>query len=97
MSWARQAVSTTSALQPSAAPNSRPIWATSREWVSRLRTKSSMPGWTTWVFADRRRRLAEWSSRARSRAKSSRSTRLWAGSSATQRSRSRSVYVTGSP
>ena len=46
---------------------------------------------TTWVFAERRRRLAECRSRARSRAKSSRSARLKAGSSATQRSRSRPV------
>ena len=85
----RQAVSTTSALQPRAAPNSRPICATSSEWVSRLRTKSSLAGlrapgsWRTAAAA-----RAECTRRARSRAKSSRSARLWAGSSATQRSRS---------
>ncbi|OLT20915.1 hypothetical protein BJF81_03325 [Ornithinimicrobium sp. CNJ-824] len=79
------------ASQPRAAPNSRPIWATSREWVSRLRTKSSLVGWTTCVVAASRRRAAEWTTRARSRAKSCRSARFWAGSSATQRSRSASV------
>ena len=30
--------------QPSASPSSRPTCATSRLWVSRLRTKSSVPG-----------------------------------------------------
>ena len=44
---------------------------------------------TTWVLAESRRSAAEWISRARSRAKSSRSARWYAGSSATQRSRSR--------
>ena len=48
----------------------------------------------TWVFAERRRSAEECSTRARSRAKSSRSDRFWAGSSATQRSRSRAAYVT---
>lgn len=56
--------------------------------VSRLRTKSSLPGPSTWVLAESRRRAAEWMSRPRSRAKSSRSARLCTGSSETHRSRS---------
>ena len=93
-SCARQATSTTSARHPSAPPNSRPIWATSRLCVSRLRTKSSLPGPRTWVFADRRRSAAEWMRRPRSRAKSSRSARLCTGSSETQRSRSLRLLTT---
>ncbi|OEV18705.1 hypothetical protein AN219_27850, partial [Streptomyces nanshensis] len=43
-SWARQAVSTRSGSQPSAAPSSRPTWAHSREWVSRVRGVASQAG-----------------------------------------------------
>ena len=67
-SWARQAVSTTSGSQPSACPSSRPTWATSRVWVRRVRTKSSVPGPMTWVLAASRRSAAECRTRARSRA-----------------------------
>ena len=66
-SWARQAVSTRSGSQPSALPSSRPIWAHSSEWVSRVRGKSLSAGTTTWVFAASRRNAAECSTRARSR------------------------------
>ena len=66
-SWDRQAVSTTSGSQPSVAPSSRPTCATSSEWVSRVRTKSSEDGATTWVLAPRRRSAEECSTRARSR------------------------------
>ena len=37
MSWASPAVSTTSGSQPSSSAMPRPIWATSSEWVSRVR------------------------------------------------------------
>ena len=75
-SWLRQAVSTTSAETPSATASSRPTWATSSECVSRLRAKSAvLAGLSTWVFAASRRSPAECSTRARSRAKSSRSER----------------------
>src|SRR5919202_1402054 len=85
-SWARQAASTTSPSQPSALPRSRPIWATSRLWVSRLRTKSSVSGATTWVLAASRRSALECTIRARSRAKATR--RPVFGGSAKRRSRS---------
>ena len=48
-------------------PSSRPTWATSSEWVSRVRTKSSEDGATTWVLAPSRRSAEECSTRARSR------------------------------
>src|SRR5680860_932035 len=71
MSWARQAVSTISGSRPSRRASSRPIWATSREWVSRLRAKSRPAvGLSTWVLAPSRRRALECSRRARSRTKS---------------------------
>ena len=53
--------------QPSALPSSRPIWAHSSEWVSRVRGKSLSPGTTTWVLAASRRSADECSTRARSR------------------------------
>ena len=71
-SWDRQAVSTRSGSQPRDRPSSRPTCATSSEWVSRVREKSSTSGATTCVFAPSRRRAAEWSTRARSRSKSER-------------------------
>ena len=46
-------------------------------------------GSRTWVLAASRRRAEECTTRALSRAKSSRSARFWAGSSASHRSRSR--------
>ncbi len=72
MSWERQAASTRSGSQPRAAPSSRPTWAHSREWVSRVRGLASqawlrVPGVTTWVLPARRRSAAECSTRARSR------------------------------
>src|SRR5665647_3155250 len=90
MSCARQAVSTMSGSSPRRRASSRPIWATSSEWVSRLRAKSSPAvGLSTWVFAARRRSALECSSRARSRAKS---LRLELCSSGSQRSSSCSPY-----
>ena len=50
-SCARQAASTRSGSQPSAAPSSLPIWAHSSEWVSLVRGKSAWPTSTTCVFA----------------------------------------------
>ncbi len=81
MSWARQAVSTRSGSQPRTAPSSRPTWAHSREWVSRVRGLAShmgerVPGVTTCVFPARRRRAAECRTRARSRWKAVRPGRL---------------------
>lgn len=72
MSCERHAVSTRSGSQPSAAPSSRPTWAHSREWVSRVRGLASHswlcdPGVTTWVLPARRRRAEECRTRARSR------------------------------
>ncbi len=92
-SWARAAVSTMSASQPSVRPRSRATWATSSVWVSRLRTKSSVSGPTTWVFAASRRSAAECTSRARSRSNGVRpcgAARL--GGSSTQRARACSSY-----
>ena len=66
-SCASAAVSTRSGWQPSARARSRATWATSREWVSRLRTKSSVCGPKTWVLAASRRDAAAWTTRARSR------------------------------
>src|SRR5436190_823846 len=79
--------------QPSARARSRATWATSRLWVSRLRTKSSDCGSTTWVLAASLREAAAWTTRARSRSNAVRtgaSTRL--GGSGTMRSRSASSY-----
>ncbi len=89
-SWARHAVSTMSGSQPSVVASSRPICATSRLCVSRLRTKSSVPGPTTWVLAASRRSIALCSTRARSRANAVRPGRLTG--SETQRSASCSSY-----
>ena len=78
---------------PSARDRSRATWATSRLWVSRLRTKSSICGPCTWVLAASRRDAAAWTTRARSRSygvRSGASTRL--GGSATSRSRSWASY-----
>ena len=75
-SWDRHAASTTSGSQPSALPSSRPICATSSEWVRRLRTKSSVCGATTCVLAASRRSAELCSTRARSRSKWLR-WRLW--------------------
>ncbi len=83
-SCASAAVSTMSGSQPSARDRSRATWATSRLWVSRLRTKSSLCGPTTWVLAASRREDAACTTRARSRSNGVRSgaaTRL--GGSAT--------------
>ncbi len=66
-SWARAAVSARSGWQPSGCAMSRATWATSRLWVSRLRTKSSAWGPSTWVLAASRRKDAECTTRARSR------------------------------
>src|SRR6266567_4185888 len=90
MSWARQAASTRSGSQPISWPSSRPIWAHSSEWVSRVRGKSADPGATTWVLAESRRSPAQCSTRARSRSKSLRPARL--GGSATQRAVALSSY-----
>ncbi len=89
MSCERQAASTRSGSQPSAAPSSRPTWAHSSEWVRRVRGLASqsyerVPGVTTWVFPARRRSAAECSTRARSRWKAVRPGRL--SGSAAQRS-----------
>ncbi len=86
----RQAVSTRSGSQPSARPISRPTWATSSECVSRVRTKSSLPGPSTCVFAPRRRSPEECTTRARSRSNAVRCFDL--GGSGYQRSVSASVY-----
>ncbi len=91
MSWERQAVSTRSGSQPSAAPSSRPTWAHSSECVSRVRGLASqtwlrVPGVTTWVFPASLRRAAECSTRARSRWKAVRPGRL--SGSVSQRSAS---------
>src|SRR5689334_8462106 len=67
MSCASPATSTTSGSQPRRAPISRAIWATSSEWVSRVRRKSSEPAVCTWVLVASRRNPAECSTRARSR------------------------------
>ncbi len=78
---------------PSARDRSRATWATSRLWVSRLRTKSSLCGPTTWVLAASRRDAAAWTTRARSRSNGVRtgaSTRF--GGSTTRRSRAASSY-----
>ena len=82
-SWARHAVSTTSRSQPNVPASSRPIWATSRLWVRRVRTKSSVSGATTWVLAPSRRSAEECSTRALSRSKTVR--KLVFGASCTQR------------
>ena len=72
MSWASPAVSTTSGSAPSSSAIARPIWATSSEWVSRVRgtplTSAPSPGPTTCVLPASRRSAAECSTRARSRA-----------------------------
>lgn len=91
MSWERQAASTRSGSQPRAAPSSRPTWAHSREWVSRVRGLASqagprVPGVTTWVFPASLRSAAECSTRARSRWKAVRPGRL--SGSGSQRSAS---------
>ena len=70
-SWARQAVSTRSGSQPSGRPSSRPICATSREWVSRVRRKSDSvaahaPA-SCRPAAAAPRRAAPWPGRARTR------------------------------
>ena len=83
-SCARQAASTRSGSQPSAAPSSRPICAHSSEWVSRVRGKSPEPALTTCVFAASLRSAELCRTRARSRWNSVRPGRL--GGSATQRS-----------
>ena len=70
MSWARPARSTRSGSQPSGTAMPRPIWATSSEWVSRVRGLSLSRGPTTWVLSASRRSAALCSTRARSRAKS---------------------------
>ena len=71
MSCASPAVSTTSGSQPSSSAIPRPIWATSRECVSRVRgtplTSAPSPGPTTCVLPASRRSAAECSTRARSR------------------------------
>ena len=89
-SWDRHAASTTSGSAPSSLPSSRPTWATSRECVRRVRTKSSEIGPSTCVFSPRRRSAEEWRMRARSRSNSVRSEDLW--SSGTQRSESAAAY-----
>ena len=99
-SWASPAASTTSGSQPRAAPSVRAIWATSSEWVSRVRGKSAEPASTTWVVAASRRSAEECSTRARSRSKSVRGTAPepagWARlpGSGTRRARSCSPYAT---
>src|SRR4051794_28068289 len=78
---------------PRARERSRATWATSRLWVSRLRTKSSAWGPCTWVLAASRRDAAACTTRARSRSygvRSGASTRF--GGSATSRSASWSSY-----
>ncbi len=95
MSWERQAASTRSGSQPSAAPSSRPTWAHSREWVRRVRGLASqavprVPGVTTWVLPASLRRAAEWSTRARSRWNAVRPGRL--SGSVSQRSASAAPY-----
>src|SRR5699024_9222323 len=92
-SWERQAASTTSGSQPSSAPMSRPTCATSREWVSRVRTKSLEPAPSTWVFAPRRRSAEECSTRARSRWNGVRACDF--GGSVAHRCRSADVYPAG--
>ena len=92
-SWASAAVSAMSGWLPSARDRSRATCATSRLWVSRLRTKSSLCGPTTWVLAASRREAAACTTRARSRSKGVRSgasTRL--GGSSTRRSRAAASY-----
>src|SRR5699024_5791100 len=92
-SWDRHAASTMSGSQPSSAPMSRPTWATSREWVRRVRTKSFAPAPSTCVLAPSLRSAEECSTRARSRWKG---VRAWDfGGSGTQRSRSWAVYPGG--
>ena len=65
-------MSTTSGSAPSSSAIARPIWATSREWVSRVRgtplISAPSPGPTTCVLPASRRSAAECSTRARSRA-----------------------------
>ena len=91
ISWAKQAVSTTSASTPTRLASSRPIWATSREWVSRFLAKSSPAvGERTWVLAARRRSADECNSRPRSLAKS---LRLEEWLSGTKRSVSDALYA----
>ena len=51
----------------------REIWATSSEWVNRVRGVSPSPGPTTWVLSANRRSAAECNTRARSRSKGLRS------------------------
>src|SRR5687767_6130250 len=76
--------------QPKDAPSSRATWATSSEWVSRLRMKSSLPAPRTCVLADSRRSAAECTTRARSRSNGVRPARF--GGSATKRARASSPY-----
>src|SRR5690606_10729049 len=84
------AVSTTSGSSPRRAASSRPTWATSSEWVSRLRAKSSPAvGLSTCVFTASRRSADECRMRARSRAKSPRRLECCSGS---RRSASASPY-----
>src|SRR5699024_5491241 len=79
--------------QPSSRPMSRPTWATSREWVRRVRTKSSEPAPSTWVLAPSRRSAEECSTRARSRWNG---VRAWDfGGSGAKRSRSAGLYPGG--
>src|ERR1700730_10656037 len=101
MSWARPAMSTRSGSQPSPMAMPRPIWATSSEWVSRVRGVSLWRGPTSCVLPASRRRAALCRTRARSRAKSVRCSVSVPGSAApfrwstTRRCRSSSPY--GSP
>src|SRR5688572_856153 len=76
--------------QPRDAPSSRATWATSSEWVSRLRMKSSLPAPRTCVLAESRRSAAECTTRARSRSNGVRPARF--GGSATKRARASRPY-----
>ena len=78
-------------VQPRAAPSSRPTWATPGSGSGGCARSRRRLSCGSFVLADSRRKDAGWTSRARSRAKSSRSARRVAGSSRTQRSRSTSV------
>ena len=70
MSWASPAMSTRSGSQPRPMAIPRPIWATSNEWVNRVRGVSPWRGPTTWVLSASLRSAAQCSTLARSRAKS---------------------------
>ncbi len=75
--------------QPSAVASSRPTWATSRVWVSRLRMKSLLAGPTTCVLPASLRNAAECTIRALSRWYGDLPDRL---GSSTKRSASASSY-----